>query len=166
MIKQLFLLVFSAVLFSSCLKSKSDACSFQESSVVAPSTEITALQNWVNVNAPGAIQHSSGVFYKIVNAGTGVNPGGVCSNITVKYTGTLLNGTKFDENQTGFTDALGRLIVGWQKGIPLVKAGGRIILYIPPTLGYGTQDIRDGAGNVVIPANSYLIFTVDLVSVQ
>jgi FKBP-type peptidyl-prolyl cis-trans isomerase FkpA len=61
---------------------------------------------------------------------------------------------------------LGQLIIGWQKGLPLIKSGGSITLFIPPSLGYGNQDIRNSSGAVIIPANSNLKFTIDLVSVQ
>jgi FKBP-type peptidyl-prolyl cis-trans isomerase FkpA len=105
------------------------------------------------------------VFYKITNTGTGAVPG-VCSGITVKYTGTLLSGSQFDQNTTGFSAVLGQLIVGWQKGLPIIKAGGSITLYIPPSLGYGSQDIRNNSGTVVIPANSNLKFTIELTAVQ
>jgi FKBP-type peptidyl-prolyl cis-trans isomerase len=84
----------------------------------------------------------------------------------VKYTGTLTTGFKFDENLTGFSELLGRLVIGWQKGLPLIKAGGSMSLYIPPTLGYGSQDIKNSSGAVIIPANSILIFTIQLVAVQ
>jgi FKBP-type peptidyl-prolyl cis-trans isomerase FkpA len=52
------------------------------------------------------------------------------------------------------------LILGWQYGIPLVKAGGRIMLYLPPSLGYGSQSTG------TIPANSVLIFDITLQGVQ
>jgi FKBP-type peptidyl-prolyl cis-trans isomerase FkpA len=47
----------------------------------------------------------------------------------------------------------------------LIKAGGKIRLYCPPSLGYGSEVKRDGAGNTVIPANSILIFEVELTNV-
>jgi FKBP-type peptidyl-prolyl cis-trans isomerase FkpA len=55
---------------------------------------------------------------------------------------------------------LGQLIVGWQKGLPLISSGGKITLYIPPSLGYGSA----AAGS--IPANSILIFDIELISVS
>ena len=68
-----------------------------------------------------------------------------------------INNVKFDENLTGTTFALGGLILGWQKGIPLIQKGGSINLYIPPSLGYGAN----ATGS--IPANSILVFTIQLV---
>lgn len=90
----------------------------------------------------------------------------VGSSITVKYTGTLADGTVFDstEKQGGqpatFTLAQGSLIDGWVQGIPGMKVGGKRKLVIPPSLGYGAQ------GNGSIPANSTLTFEIELVGVK
>ena len=78
----------------------------------------------------------------------------------VKYKGYLTNGTCFDSTKTSLpTFTLGQLIVGWQKGIPLIKAGGAIRLFIPPSMGYGSNTVGP------IPANSNLIFEIKLVDV-
>ncbi|MDQ3550845.1 MAG: FKBP-type peptidyl-prolyl cis-trans isomerase, partial [Bacteroidota bacterium] len=61
---------------------------------------------------------------------------------------------------------LGDLIAAWKNVIPKIKEGGRIVMYVPPSLGYGNRDNRDQNGNIVIPANSILIFEVDLLQVQ
>jgi FKBP-type peptidyl-prolyl cis-trans isomerase FkpA len=101
-----------------------------------------------------------GFYYQIVTPGTGATPV-VTSRVTILYTGTLTNGSVFD--QTGATPAtfnLNQLILGWQYGLPLIKAGGRIKLYLPPNLGYGPQAVGS------IPANSVLIFDITLQSVQ
>ena len=106
-----------------------------------------------------AVKDNRGFYYKIVTEGTGVNPT-VSSKVTIYYKGTLTNGSIFD--QTGAAPAtfsLNQLILGWQYGLPLIKPGGKIILYLPPSLGYGSS----AAGS--IPANSVLIFEVQLVSV-
>ena len=64
------------------------------------------------------------------------------------------------------TFQLGQVIVGWQKGLPLISKGGDITLYIPPTLGLWSQQVQDSHGNVVIPGNSYLIFNINMVDIQ
>lgn len=163
--KKLVIVIAVPFLLSSCLKSKTDKCAFQPPTAVAPAAEVNTLQGWISANHSGAIKDASGIFYEITNPGSGSNPT-VCSSVTVKYSGYLINGNKFDENLTGFTEVLGRLVIGWQKGIPLIKAGGSINLYIPPSLGYGSKDITDNQGKVIIPANSNLIFNVQLLSVQ
>ncbi len=163
--KKHFLGLMAVLLLLGACKKKGNDCPYQDQNYIAPASEVTALQSWINTNAPGATQHSSGVFYVIASPGSGGTPS-VCSSVTVKYTGSLLNGTVFDSNSTGFSSMLGQLIPGWQKGLPLIKAGGSITLYIPPSLGYGSQDIRNSGGAIVIPGNSYLKFTIDLTAVQ
>ncbi|HMU09389.1 MAG TPA: FKBP-type peptidyl-prolyl cis-trans isomerase [Ferruginibacter sp.] len=142
-----------------CKKSSDTGCGFTESTIVAPASEIATLQAWVTANHPGAVQHPSGLFYEITNPGSGTTPS-VCSNITFKYTGYLTNGVKFEENLTGVTYVLGQLIPGFQKGIPLIKKFGTINLFIPPSLGYGSNQVGS------IPPNSILQFAVQLMEVQ
>ena len=106
-----------------------------------------------------AVKDDRGFYYKIITEGTGVNPT-VSNNVTLFYKGTLTNGNIFD--QTGVnpvTFRLGQLILGWQYGLPLIKPGGSIILYLPAELGYGNRS----AGS--IPPNSVLIFEIQLISV-
>ena len=73
------------------------------------------------------------------------------------------NGNIFDQTEANpATFLLGNLILGWKLGLPLIKPGGSIILYLPPSLAYGDNpDPRSG-----IPPNSVLIFEIKLVSVQ
>lgn len=86
--------------------------------------------------------------------------------ITVNYTGTLTNGTKFDSSlnpgRTPFVFNLGagEVIEGWDKGFNGMKVGGKRKLTIPPSMGYGSADM--GA----IPPNSTLIFDVELLNVE
>lgn len=167
--KNLLILISCLPLFlSSCSKSDENKCIYTNSLLTASAAEIAYLQNYMTANSLTATQHSSGIFYTIENPGTGTTAN-VCSNVTVTYTGNLLsNGFLFDSNTTaaGISFTLGQLIVGWQKGLPLIKSGGRIILYIPPSLGYGSSARNDSNGNVIIPANSYLKFTINLMFVQ
>ena len=86
--------------------------------------------------------------------------------ITVNYSGTLLDGTKFDSSYdrgTPFTFNLGagEVIQGWDQGFAGMKVGGKRKLTIPASLGYGSQ----GAGGV-IPPNATLIFEVELLKVE
>lgn len=164
---RILLLLFISSILVSCKKNDNNKCNYSESGKIATAAEISYLSNYLTTNSIIASQHSSGIFYSITNAGTRSYPG-ICSNIAVKYVGSLLNGTVFDSfmQSSGKIFVLGELIPGWQKGLPLIKAGGAITLYIPPSLGYGSDDIKDSNGNVVIPANSYLKFTIDLVDVQ
>jgi FKBP-type peptidyl-prolyl cis-trans isomerase FkpA len=85
--------------------------------------------------------------------------------VSVHYVGTLTNGTKFDSSRdrgTPFTFKLGagQVIEGWDKGVSGMKVGGIRKLTIPPELGYGSQ------ANGPIPANSTLVFEVELLDVK
>lgn len=86
--------------------------------------------------------------------------------VTVNYTGKLTNGTVFDSSlnsgRTPFTFNLGagEVIKGWDLGVAGMKVGGKRILTIPPSLGYGSQDMGS------IPPNSTLIFEVELLKVE
>lgn len=86
--------------------------------------------------------------------------------ISIHYVGTLENGKKFDssydrgepfETQIG----VGYVIQGWDQGVPGMKVGGKRKLTIPSELGYGSREIPG-----VIPANSTLIFEVELVDIK
>lgn len=162
MISRLSILFLFSIVLVSCNKSTDNivGCTYTESGVVAPASEVATLQAYVTANRPNAIAHPSGFFYEIFSPGTGTVTPGVCSNIRVTYAGYFTNNFKFDESITGATFALGQVIVGWQKGIPLIKKGGSMNLYIPPSLGYGSTATPN------IPANSILIFSVQLVDVQ
>ena len=163
MIKKLTFLFSVSLILAACTKSSSNSrCGYYDSGVTAPAAEIAKLQAWVNANHPAAIKDSSGVFYEITSAGTG-GTANICSHVIIKYSGYLIFTSplfKFDESLTPVTLTLGTLIIGWQKGLKLIQAGGSINLYIPPTLGYGAS----GSGN--IPANSYLLFNIQLVGVS
>ncbi|HYM92539.1 MAG TPA: FKBP-type peptidyl-prolyl cis-trans isomerase [Chitinophagaceae bacterium] len=164
--RKIFLTAFITVIsLSSCLKGGGGGCSFSACAQVASAMEIQTIQNYLATNSLTATQHCSGLFYRIDSMGTGSAPD-ACSNITVTYKAYLTNGTVFDQQTSPIALSLAQTITGWRSAIPLIKAGGRIVLYIPPSLAYGNQNVTDQNGNVVIPANSYLVFEVNLVAVQ
>jgi len=107
-----------------------------------------------------ATAHSSGLYYQVINPGSGPSPTSG-SVIVIKYTGKLLNGTIFDDKSTTpVTYALNGMIQGFQKGMPLIQKGGTIKLIVPSSMGYGCN----GFGSV--PGNSILYFEVELTDVQ
>jgi FKBP-type peptidyl-prolyl cis-trans isomerase FkpA len=154
-------------IFSSCLKggNNSTMCTYSACGFVARTSEIQAVQDYLTSNSITATQHCSGMFYTIDIQGTGKMPD-VCSTISVRYTGKLSNGTVFDQHSSPVSFNLTNLIPGWKNALPLINSGGKIHLYIPPSLGYGSQDVRDSNGTIVVPANSILIFDIDLTAVQ
>ncbi len=166
--KWVFLLISLPVLAGSCIKGTNNKCNYTESSLIATATEIDSIRNYTLHSGIAAAQHSSGAFYASTNFGTGETPG-ICSNVKVIYTAYLMtSGVSFDSYTTagGAGFVLGELIVGWQKVLPVLKAGGSMTLFVPPSLAYGSIVKMDPNGNVVIPANSYLRFDITLVSVQ
>jgi len=112
----------------------------------------------------GAAPHVLVIKDLIVGTGPAATPG---KTITVNYVGALFNNSsEFDSSwkrNQPFTTTLssGNVIDGWVKGIAGMKVGGRRMLIIPPSLGYG----KAGAGST-IPPNSTLVFVVDLLGVS
>jgi len=161
---KLFFILALPLVMTSCLKNETNnTCQLTLSTKVAPAPEVASVQNYLVANSITATQHPSGLFYVINNPGAVLTPT-ACSAVTVKYVGRLTNGSIFDnsdiDHPAGITFTLGQLISGWQIGIPLVQKGGSITLYIPPSLGYGAT------ASGPIPANSILIFNIELVNVQ
>ena len=155
--------LFVPFFLGACKKNK---CEYKDDGVVAPATEQQAVKHYLDSIGITAQLHSRGFYYKIDTMGTGAVPG-ECSQIDVAYTGKLTNGQIFD-SQPGFSTQLANLIDGWQQGVPLIKQGGDIWLYIPPSLGYGGQTFNTNYNNspVTVPANSILIFDIHLLDVQ
>lgn len=116
------------------------------------------IQTYLKANNITATKDSSGLYYQIITQGTGVNPT-ANSTITANYSGKYLDGTSFTTGNLPPTKLSG-LIQGWIIGIPFVKVGGRIVLYIPSGLGYGHSPTNG------IRSDAVLIFTIDLFSAQ
>ncbi len=86
--------------------------------------------------------------------------------ITVHYTGVFADGKKFDSSRDPgrepfiFTLGAGQVIQGWDIGVQGMRVGGKRILVVPPSFGYGANDYGP------IPGNSTLIFEVELLKVE
>lgn len=115
-----------------------------------------------NKNKPGVITTESGLQYTVLTMGDGEKP--LANNaVTVHYKGMLLDGTVFDSSYDRGTPNkfdLGRLIPGWTEGIQIMPTGSKFKFFIPSELGYGDREVG------IIPANSTLIFEVELISFE
>ncbi len=116
-----------------------------------------------NGKKPGVITTPSGLQYTILKSGTGDSPK-ASDTVTVHYTGTLIDGTVFDSSvQRGVPASfpVNQVIPGWTEALQLMKVGDKWKLFIPSNLAYGAQSPGPG-----IPANSMLIFEVELLSIN
>ena len=116
-----------------------------------------------NAKKPGVKTTASGLQYKITQEGTGKQPT-ASSVVTVHYKGQQVDGKVFDsslERGEPIEFPLNQVIPGWTEGLQLMKEGGKATLYIPSNLGYGPQGVPG-----MIPANSTLIFDVELIKVK
>ncbi|WP_090996190.1 FKBP-type peptidyl-prolyl cis-trans isomerase [Pedobacter insulae] len=151
--KKLILIILLTVgAFSSCKKEEYD-----------PEKQLkiddAIIQEFITKNSIPAIKHESGIYYQILNPGSGSQVT-VANSVSTTYEGRLLNGSIFDGGSADFP--LSRVIVGWQIGIPLIKKGGKIRLIVPSVFAYSINPPQ-GSG---IPKNAVLDFTVDLTNVQ
>ncbi len=108
---------------------------------------------------------SSGLKYVDEVVGTGASPTRG-KMVSVHYTGTLTNGTKFDSSRDRgepytFPIGVGQVVKGWDEGIMTMKVGGKRKLIIPPELGYGPMGRPPK-----IPGNATLLFDVELVDAK
>ena len=116
-----------------------------------------------NKKNEGVIVTSIGLQYKVLTSGTGKTPTST-SNVTVHYTGKLIDGTIFDSSVKRGQPAnfgVNQVIRGWTEALQLMKEGDKWILYVPYDLAYGER----GSGPQ-IPPYSTLIFEVELIKVD
>lgn len=140
--------------------------------VVANTAETSVEQQYAEVNRQwlatngkqdGITTTASGLQYQVKKEGDGKSPT-INDIVSVKYTGKLIDGTVFDSTEkNGGMPAifpLAGVIKGWQEGLQLMKEGSEYTLFLPAALAYGEQPVGD------IPANSTLVFDVELVKVM
>lgn len=97
-----------------------------------------------------------------IGTGPGVKEG---DTLTVHYIGTTQDGVKFDSSYDRgepftYTVGEGKVIEGWEKGLIGMQVGGSRILVIPPSMAYGNRQVG------MIPANSPLVFAIDLLKIE
>jgi len=131
---------------------------------LAKSQEMGKLQQYLKSNNIKVQPTTSGLYYIETVKGTGAKaePG---KKVKVHYTGTLLDGTKFDSSVDrgepfSFTLGQGQVIKGWDEGIGLMNVGGKATLIIPSSIAYEDRDMG------VIKPYSPLLFNVELIEVE
>jgi FKBP-type peptidyl-prolyl cis-trans isomerase len=132
--------------------------------LVIAAVAVAAVLFFVLRGGGSEVTTASGLKYIDEVVGTGASPT-TGQNVTVHYTGTLENGTKFDssvDKGQPYTFRLGvdGVIQGWVEGLTTMKVGGKRRLIIPAKLGYGA------AGKGTIPPNATLIFDLELLGVN
>lgn len=116
-----------------------------------------------NKSKPGVITTASGLQYQVIKEGTGVKPTET-NEVTVHYTGTLIDGTEFDSSVKRGQPAtfqLNGVIPGWIEGLQLMSVGSKYKFFIPSDLAYG----MNAPGGKIKP-NSVLLFDVELLDVK
>jgi len=117
-----------------------------------------------NAKRPGWRTTASGLQYKCIQHGpaNGVKPA-PGATVTIHYVGTFIDGREFDSSRRRGEPAtfpLGRLIKGWQEGVPMMRVGDRCLFAIPAALGYGSRTDR-----APIPPGSALLFDIELLAI-
>jgi FKBP-type peptidyl-prolyl cis-trans isomerase FkpA len=115
-----------------------------------------------NKGKPGVKTTASGLQYLVVTEGKGAKPAAT-DTVKVHYTGTLLDGTKFDSSVDRGQPAqfaLNAVIPGWTEALALMPVGSKYTLWIPSNLAYG-----DRATPGPIGPNSTLKFEVELIEI-
>lgn len=115
-----------------------------------------------NKSKPGVQTTASGLQYKVETQGTGARPAAT-DTVKVHYTGTLLDGTKFDSSVDRGQPAqfaLNQVIPGWTEALQLMPAGSKYTLWLPSELAYG----ENGTPGPIGP-NATLVFEVELIEI-
>lgn len=129
--------------------------SFEEQLAV----DTALIDDFLTANNITAQVDPSGLRYVIHEQGSGPTPE-LASGIVAAYEGTFLDGEIFDSNSE-FTFRLSNMIDGWIIGLPYIQEGGRMSLYIPSGLAYGSRGTASGS----IPPNTVITFTVEIIDI-
>lgn len=148
-----------ALLLTNCFKDKND-CAPRD--ITASAAEQQALADYLNTHGISAHKHASGLYYQIIQEGSGVSPS-ICSSIKVGFSGKLTNGTEAERNDNTVLN-LKLMLEGWRITLPLIKTGGKIKIWLPPSLAYGSEGKKVGSTQVV-PPNAILFYDITLYEV-
>lgn len=126
-----------------------------------PAYEDALINTYLAENSLTATKDANGIYYKIITAGTGTAITSETASLKVVYKGNLLTGSVFDQatSSSPLTINISNTIEGWKKALPLIKAGGKMKIYIPSRYAYGSNPPNG------IPTNAILEFEVEVLEV-
>ncbi len=155
--KKIFILLSVSFIFSACKKQHTDSCV-----PATPTAESASMAAFCSANSINYITDSNGIFYQVVDPGSG-SRATMDSVITVTYSTSLLNGQLIDTSHfiTPITLPLNQFVEGWRIAIPYIQEGGHIKMVTPSSLAYGCTGIQN-----LVPPNSPLYYDVLLISVS
>lgn len=116
-----------------------------------------------NATNDDVVQTESGMQYKVLQQGSGKSPSD-SNEVTVNYTGKLIDGMVFDssvERGEPATFGVSKVIAGWREGIKLMNIGSKYQFFIPQALGYGDRGVGSD-----IPPFATLVFEVELLEIS
>lgn len=154
------------------VKQTSQADAFKEKaekSKKQAETDEKLIKDYLTKNKITATKHPSGLYYQILQKGTG-DTARAGQKVTVNYTGQTIEGKVFDSNVDpkfqhvqpfSFTLGQGQVISGWDVGVGMLKKGAKAKLFIPSQMAYGERSPSPD-----IPKNGILIFDVEVSNIE
>lgn len=158
------LCLFCAVCFlSGCFKKENDCA---PKNISASSDEIRAVSEYLNSQSITATKHDRGLFYKVIQEGYGNSPS-ICSDVRVKFSGRLASGAEFEHNDDVILNVK-LTMEAWRIMLPMMKPGSKVMLYVPPSLGYGNEGKTDKPTGAVLvaPNTPVIIYEITLIEVK
>ncbi|SFQ46674.1 FKBP-type peptidyl-prolyl cis-trans isomerase [Parafilimonas terrae] len=156
--KNLLIIILGVFVFVAC-KKKNDAC--MPASAASEADQLAAFCNKYSINYT---VDPNGIYYEIVEAGSGASPN-LNSIITVAYTASTLDGNVVEDytnTNNPLTSQLSEFIECWRIALPYIQRGGHIKMVAPSSLAYGCT----GLTSENIPANSPLYYDIVLLNVE
>ncbi len=112
----------------------------------------------LQINLAAMTRTASGLYYEDIEAGSG-DPAAAGQEVTVAYTGWLIDGNVFDDGEFSFRLGAGQVVAGFDEGVTGMRLGGVRRIVVPPELGYGSR------GSGPVPPDAIMIFRIKLLEI-